>query len=123
MGVNLTWIPQEAPGASVVPQVLVWEKSPVILMELMAKAASPVFVRVAVWVLLVCTTCGAKFKVEVSPATGAMPVPFSATFGAAGAELLSMLRLPVRVKRTVGLNVTLIVQAAPGAREAVQVLI
>jgi len=48
VGVNKTLIVQAAPAARLCGQVFVWEKSPVITMLVMVKAAVPLFVRVSV---------------------------------------------------------------------------
>ena len=53
---KVTLIVQLAPVGRLVPQLLVWAKSPDILILLMANAAVPLLVKVAVWVALVVFT-------------------------------------------------------------------
>jgi hypothetical protein len=48
VGANKTLIVQAAPAARLCGQVFVWEKSPVITMLVMVKAAVPLFVRLSV---------------------------------------------------------------------------
>ena len=45
VGAKMTLIVQEALAATLVPQVLVWEKSPLALMLVMLRAALPVLLR------------------------------------------------------------------------------
>jgi fumarate reductase subunit D len=46
LGLNVTLTLHEAPAATLEPQVLVWEKSPLIAMLVMVSVALPEFVRV-----------------------------------------------------------------------------
>jgi hypothetical protein len=46
VGSNTTLMLQEAPAATLEPQVLVWEKLPLMLTPVMASVALPVLVRV-----------------------------------------------------------------------------
>ena len=46
VGSNVTLMVQEAPAATLVPQVLAWEKSPLMLTPVMASVWLPVLVRV-----------------------------------------------------------------------------
>jgi len=46
VGSNATLTLQEAPAATLEPQVLVWEKSPLMLTPVMARVALPVLVTV-----------------------------------------------------------------------------
>jgi hypothetical protein len=55
-GLNVTLIEQFAPGASVVPQLFVWAKSPVVVIPEIASGAVPVFENVAFWAALVVPT-------------------------------------------------------------------
>ena len=48
VGVKVTLMVQEALVARLEPQVLVWEKSPLVAMLVMVRVALPVFVRVRV---------------------------------------------------------------------------
>lgn len=57
LGVKVTLIVQLPPAARLLPQLLVWLKSPVTLMALKVNATFPVFVKVTVWAgLAVCTS-------------------------------------------------------------------
>ena len=63
MGVKLTDILHENPGATLEPQVLSWAKSPLTVMDEMLNAALPVFERVTTWAALVPPrTCPTKVK-------------------------------------------------------------
>jgi hypothetical protein len=55
--------------------------------------------------------------------TGGTPVPLRATEAGPPAALLATLRVPARAPVVVGVNVTLIVQLAPGASVAPQALV
>ena len=48
VGLKVTLMLQELPAARTVPQVCVWEKSPLMVMLLMVSVAVPVFLRVTV---------------------------------------------------------------------------
>lgn len=48
VGLNVTLIEQDALAARLDPQELVWEKSPLVVMLVMARVAPPVFVRAMV---------------------------------------------------------------------------
>jgi hypothetical protein len=80
VGVKVTVIAHAAPAATLAPQVLVWAKSPLAVMPVMVKAATPVFVKVAVRGALVLPTAS-PLKVKLmgdKATTGARtPVPFS----------------------------------------------
>ena len=56
-------------------------------------------------------------------AKGAMPVPVRLTVGAAPELLLLKVRVPVRLPRAVGANVTLTEQVAPAPRVLPQLLL
>jgi hypothetical protein len=56
VGLKVTEIVQLAPVLTVVPQVLVWEKSPLAVMLEMVSEALPVLVSVMVWALLLFVT-------------------------------------------------------------------
>ena len=61
IGVKVTLMAQAAPAATLEPQVLVWEKSPVAVMLVMLRAPLPVLLRVTVCaLLLVPTACAGK---------------------------------------------------------------
>jgi hypothetical protein len=84
-GVNVTEIVQVAgEGPSVVPQVLVWAKSPLAGAIEIGVDAVPVFFTVTVFAALVVpTVCAANVSLvgeTVTMATAPVPVPFSVTF-------------------------------------------
>jgi hypothetical protein len=72
---------QEAPAATLEPQVLVWEKSPLVLTPETVRFARPVLVRVTLWgLLLVPTACDANVKdVGERLTAGPPPVPVRLT--------------------------------------------
>ena len=55
-GVNVTLIAQPAPAATLVPQLFVWAKSPVVVIPEIASGAVPVFDNVTFWAALVVPT-------------------------------------------------------------------
>jgi hypothetical protein len=81
VGVKVTVMVQLAPAARLVPQVLVWAKSPLAVMLLRLKADWPVLDKVRVFGLLVVpTSLVPKLKLEAdSFATGPVPVAPSTT--------------------------------------------
>src|SRR5439155_19507578 len=126
-GVNVMLMAQLAPAATLLPQVLVWAKSPLAAMPVIFNAALPVFVRVTDFGVFVPTTCDPKFKLVAERLTSALsPVPVMATVCVlpATALLLSVIvSVPERLPSCVGVNVTLIVQLAPAAIEPPQTLV
>jgi hypothetical protein len=122
--VSVTLNAQLAPAASDAPQVFVWEKLPVVVMA-RVRAAVPVLETVTVWgALVVPRACPAKVRLEGETVSAiANPVPVSATVWVLGLALSERVRLPVRAPLAVGLNVTLMVQAAPAARDLPQVFV
>jgi hypothetical protein len=125
VGLKVTLMVQEALAATREPQVLVWEKSPLVLMLLMLSVAFPVFVSVTVWGLLVVPTAwaGKVKEVEERLAAGPVPVPVRLTVWVEGLALSVMVRVPVLVPAVVGLKVTLMAQLAPAATLEPQVLV
>ena len=81
MGLKVTAMLHEAPAATLAPQVLVWEKTPLVLMLLMLSSALPVFFSDTVWgLLLVNTFCAGKVKEEGERLTaGPAPIPVRLT--------------------------------------------
>src|SRR5208337_3257708 len=125
LGLKVTLRVQLAPAATLEPQVLVWEKSPLTVMRVMLRVAFPVLLRVTLLaLLLVPTFCDGKVK-EVGErlTAGAVPVPVRLTVCVAGLALSVMVTAPVRVPAAVGLKVTLRVQLAPAATLEPQVLV
>lgn len=74
--------------------------------------------------LVVLTSLAPKVSVVgIAVAKIAWPVPLRLTVGAAPEELLFTVSVPVRVPRPTGVKVTLMVQLAPGFKDAGQVLV
>jgi len=130
-GAKVTMNEQLAAAASEVPQVLlVREKSlllvPVTLGALVIdRLALPVFVRVTVCPCAeVPTNWLPKVRVvEERPTAGAVPVPVRVNSWGLPAALSVKTMLAVRLPEVLGVNVALIVQLAPCAREVPQVLV
>jgi hypothetical protein len=127
-GLKVTEIVQLAPALTVVPQLLVWEKSPLAVMLEMVSEALPVLVRVTVCaVLLVPDIWAEKVSEEDDKlTTGAVPVPVKLTVCVLPATplLLSvMVRVPVSGPVAVGEKVTLIVQEPLAATLPPQLLV
>ena len=105
---------QFPPTAKVLPQLLVWAKSPPAAMLLIVKGPLPVLLRVTVWAALVVPT-GWLPKLRVVGdrfATGIVPVPVNgSTIG--GLKLLLTLRVPCLVPVVVGAKVTVAVHWLP----------
>jgi hypothetical protein len=130
VGVNVTPTAQLALGASgvettqgvVAPSTA---KSPLAVKLVKFRSLVPVFVTVTLWAApVVPTTWLPKMSVAGErPTAGATPVPERlTTCGLPGASSV-MLTAPVRVPVVVGVKVTLIVQFAPAAKFAPQVLV
>ena len=115
-----------APAARVLPQVLVWAKSPLVAMLLMARGAVPVLANSTDWAALVVPTTwlpNVNFVGDKLTAAG-MPVPLKGTTGNWKPEIMSVIAsTPLRVPVVVGAKVTAIVQFEPGAKPAPQVLV
>src|SRR5579864_3005410 len=70
VGVNVTWIEQLPPEPRLAGQLLLWLKSPLVVMLLMFSAPRPILVRVAVCgLLLVPVFCAAKVSVAGNSVT------------------------------------------------------
>ena len=121
-GLKVTLIVQLPETATLVPQVLVSEKSlesvPVIAMLAMVRAAVPVLLRVTDWEALeVFTTWSGKVRLEEeSTAVGAVPVPVKLTVWGLLLALSVMVSVPLSVPVVVGAKTTLMVQDEPAAR-------
>src|SRR5215472_13335393 len=124
VGTKVRLMLQLAPAARL-PQELVWAKSPVTVIPVMVRGASPLLVRVAgCGVLAVPTSWFVKVRFAgVQEAIGACPFPARVAEGTALLKSPDTVMLPVRVPRAVGVKVTLITQLVPGASEAPQVLV
>ena len=95
-------------------------------MLLMLRLVPPVFVNVTVWaVLLVPITWPANVKLDVDSETaaGVSPVPLRETDCGLPLALSLMVTPPVALPLVCGVKVTLIVQLAPLASEAGQLLV
>ena len=81
VGLKVTLSVQLALAATLEPQVLVWEKSPLAVMLVIVRVAFPVFVRVTLWALLLVPTPCEENVNEVGErlTTGAVPVPVRLT--------------------------------------------
>ena len=120
LGVIVTLIVQLAPAANMLGpswQVLVWGKSPLMVMLLMVSGASPLFRTMTVLAALVVPTRWSEklSQLVLRPTTGATPCPVSATVCGLFGALSLMLSTALLPPRELGLNATLIWQLAPAA--------
>jgi hypothetical protein len=124
LGVKVTLMVQLAPGANELAQVLVWAKSPLVVRVSGVRAPLPVSVRVRVCgALVVETVWPGKLKVVTEKlATGATPVPLSATVWGLFPAKSVMVSVPVWDPRTEGWKLTLIVQLPMAAMVGTQLL-
>ena len=123
VGVKETLTVQVPPTATT-PQLLVCEKSPEIETVEILREAVPLLVTVMICgALVVFRYWPAKVSDDgESAAIEAMPVPASATVGAAPGLLLFKVSVPVRVPMAVGLKVTLTWQVDPTLSDVPQLL-
>jgi hypothetical protein len=129
VGLKVTEIVQLAPAARLAPQVVVSGKSPLLpvspMLE-MVSAAAPVFFSVIVWAALAePTLVSAKLKLVGLKETADVPVPVPLRGTVCGdpAALSVTATAALRAPAAVGLKVTEIVQLAPAARLALQVVV
>jgi hypothetical protein len=130
-GVKVRLMVQFAPAASVAPQVCVWEKSvgwvPVNEYPVIVSGELPVFVRVTVLAALAMFSVwlpkASEVGVRVALGAGAVPVPVRAAVCGLPAALSTTDSEAERAPAAAGVNVTLIVQFAPGATLVPQVLL
>ena len=128
VGVNVTLMVQLALTATLVPQLFVCEKSPVVAMLVIVRTAAPVFVRVTFCgVLAVPTNWVGKVRL-VGDRVTAGPLPSPTPVSVVVSGLFGALSVTVTVAFSVpaidGVNVTLIAQVACGATlPDVQVLV
>jgi hypothetical protein len=128
-GVNVTLIVQLAPAATLLPQLLVWAKSPefVPLMPMfeMSNVAFPVLERVTFWgVLVVPVYCWPNERLDGESVTaGATPVPIRLTLWGLPLALSAMASEALRAPVADGVNVTLIVQFAPAPTVLTQLFV
>jgi hypothetical protein len=125
VGVKVTEIVQVPADATEAPHVLVWLKSPLAAMLVMARAAVPVLVSVTdCAALAVFRTWFPKLKLVGARLTaGAVPVPASETVCGLPVALSVTVTEPVRDPVAVGVNFTEMVQFAATATELPQVLV
>src|SRR2546421_696058 len=124
-GVKVTLIVQVAPAARDAAQLLLWLKSPLVVMPAMERGAVPLLLSVMDWAaLLVLTACAAKAsEAGENAVAGAVPVPVSGIEDDAGVPLLVTVSEPARLPVAVGAKVTLMVHEAPTANDAAQLLV
>src|SRR5580698_4679781 len=127
VGVSTTLMVQVDPAVNVAGQLLLWLKSPVICALPMLTDALPVFVTVTGWEALA-TPSAVPVKVRLVGVTertnveATAPVPDRLTVCGLPVSLSVTVRVPVREPDAVGVNTTLMVQCAPDARLAPQLL-
>jgi hypothetical protein len=116
---------QFAPAATDEPQLLVWAKSPAAVIEVIASAELPEFVRVTFCAVLTVPTCWLPKVTLLAErlTSGAKPVPLSETLCGLFAALSVMEIIPVRVPETVGVKVTEIVQVEFDANDDGQLFV
>jgi hypothetical protein len=125
VGANLMLIWQLDPIARDDLQVVVRVKLPLMAVLMLLSAAVPVFVKVTVCAALVVpTVCAANVRLVVERlAMGAVPVPERVTVCGLVVALSVIVIVPGWLPAAVGVNVTLMEQLAPAAREAAQLLV
>jgi hypothetical protein len=128
-GVKVTLIVQLPPAATLVPQLLLCEKSlgfaPASARPVMLSAALPVLLRVMVWEGLT-TPTGSFPKLRLlgeRPTPGLAPVPDRAIVCGLPLALSATLTAAVKEPLAAGVKVTLIVQLPPAATLAPQLLL
>src|SRR5258708_1482002 len=118
-------IVQDAPTATLPPQVLVCVKLPLAVMLLMCNGAVPVFFRITSRPLLTVPTTwlpnNTAFRDKLT--AGATPVPLKVTICGLLVALSSIVRFGERAPAKAGVKVTLIVQLCPAATLPPQVLV
>ena len=114
-GLKVTERVQVPPAGKTEPQLLVSAKSPETAMFVMVNGAVPVLLKITgCAVLAVPTTWVGKVKlVGDKPTPCTVPLPVSATVCGLSAALSERVIVPVRLPAARGVNVTLMVQAAP----------
>ena len=127
LGVNFTLMKQLAPDGTLVPQVLVWLKSPAftptIVMLVMLTVASLLLLSVMVFGRLVVLTGWVPKFSPVGVSFTAVATPVRVSFWVLLEALSVKVTEPVNVPIALGLKVTLIEQLAPGAMVAPQVFV
>ena len=129
VGEKVTVILQLLPADTGLPHVLLWAKSPALVpvttTELTVSVAFPVLFTVTPCeALVVPTDCPEKVRLEAVRLTaGPDPVPVRPMVCGLVEALSTALTEAVRVPTPVGVNVTVMVQSTPAAREAGHVLV
>lgn len=127
VGVNVTFTVQLVLRSRLLPQVLVWAKSPLVENEEKVITSVPVFVRVTAFRAAVVRSTvrgnvsDAGITVKAAPAL--MPVPVMETVCGLFGALSVIMRSALSLARSVGLNVTLTVQLAWGETVPVQLFV
>jgi hypothetical protein len=124
-GVKVILMMQLLFGARVLPQVLVWPKSPVALIPEIVSGPSPLLVRVTGWALLL-TPIIWLLKVRLAgdqAAAGVVPFPESVLEGGVLVKSPETLRDPLRVPCAVGVKVTVMMQLVPAATKVPQLFV
>ena len=126
VGVKVTLMVQDDDAANVAPQVVVLEKSPAVVIEVILRVAFPVFWRLTdCEAELVPTVWLANVKllgeIVAMGAVGAVPVPDKGMLCGLPEALSTKVRVPERAPVAVGVKLTLIVQDADAANVAPQV--
>jgi len=125
VGVKLTATMQLAPTSTVAAQLLLWEKSPVAVIEEIVSAAVPLLVSVTAEALPVVPAVwlGKVREPGAKTSVGAVPCPLRLTIAGPAGAFPEMRRLPARLPGADGLKVTAMAQLAPTATEVPQVLV
>ena len=120
VGANVTLAEQVWPGLSrllTAPQVLVWRKSPLVVMLVMVSVAVPVLVMVTVWGLLVVPTNWLEndrvVGASVTAVPAVTPVPVKLNVCGLLAALSDIESVAVRTPRASGVKVTFIWHVPP----------
>jgi len=127
VGVKVMETTQVLFAAMLVPQVLVWPKSPVLTTDPMDMATGALLVTVTVWpaeVVLRVVAGKVSAEVERVGRAGACPVPVREAVSVAGAlPVVMTVRVPVRVPESVGVKTMATVQELFAAMLVPQVLV
>jgi len=125
VGLKVTLIVQLAPALRAVPQLFVWEKSPLAAMLLIANPALPLLVKVTACAVLVDVTSWPLNVrlVEERDTAGPSPVPLTVITCGLPKALSAIVMAPLCAPATVGAKVILTVHVARGATALPQLLV
>jgi hypothetical protein len=125
VGVKRTVTEQLAPAARLVPHVLLCEKPPVTVIEVIVKARVPEFVRLTTCPALdVPIVCAANVTLAgLNVAAAEAPVPDSDTVSGELLALSVIVIAPARLPAVVGVKATEMAQLAPATRLAPHVFV